>query len=92
MQAVQKGYGHLPLQVLLQSVEGWKVGVELPSVKRGDGYADDASVMRGYRRCMMKVHPDKLVGMEPAVQAGGAELFKIITGKYEEWKRRRGLK
>ena len=47
---------------------------------------------RGYRRCVVKVHPDKLVGKDALTQARGAELFKIITGKHEEWKRRRGIK
>ena len=92
MASVQRVYGELPLQVLLQSVEEWEVGEELPVVRRGDAYPDDATLMRGYRRAMLKVHPDKVFGKEVGVQLRCAELLKIINGKYEEWKRRRGWK
>ena len=89
---MQRLYGHLPLQVLLQTVLQWEDKTRPPAVRTGAALgAGEQAVERAWRRCMLAVHPDKhAAGSERVLQLRCEELYKLIQSKMADWKRRQG--
>jgi len=80
-------YAHLPLPALLHTIAAATTLASAPAVLSGAGYVDERSVKSGYRRCMMRVHPDKhmLSGWEEQTRC--VELFRLVQDKYAHWQR-----
>ena len=83
-------YAHLPLPALLHTISAAVTLASPPAVLTGVGYADERSVRSGYRRCMLRVHPDKhtLSGWEEQTRC--VELFRLVQDKYAQWQRSHG--
>ena len=75
-------YGHLSLPSLLHTIAAAATLASPPLVLSGAGYADERSVRSGYRRCMLRVHPDKhaLSGWEEQTRC--VELFRLVQRRY----------
>ena len=83
-------YAHLSLPSLLHTITAATTLTSPPAVLSGVGYADERSVKSGYRRCMLRVHPDKhtLSGWEEQTRC--VELFRLVQDKYALWQRSGG--
>ena len=85
-------YAHLSLPALLQTITAATTLASAPAVLSGLGYVDERSVKSGYRRCMLRVHPDKhtLSGWEEQTRC--VELFRLVQDKYAQWQRVNGTR
>ena len=80
-------YAQLSLPALLHTIAAATTLASAPAVLSGVGYVDERSVRSGYRRCMLRVHPDKhtLSGWEEQTRC--VELFRLVQDKYAYWQR-----
>ena len=83
-------YAHLSLPALLHTIMAATTLATAPAVLSGVGYVDERSLKSGYRRCMLRVHPDKhtLSGLEEQTRC--VELFRLVQDKYAHWQRANG--
>lgn len=80
-------YAHLSLPSLLHTITAAATLASAPVVVSGVGSVDERSVRSVYRRCMLRVHPDKhtLSGWEEQTRC--VELFRLVQDKYAHWQR-----
>jgi len=76
------------LRQLLNSILGYKSGYDKGYLYRG---VNTTRIVKGYRKSMLKIHPDKHVNSSYETRYKASEMFKIVSSLFEKYKKKRNV-